>query len=38
MEAACLALIDKPQAEITREDLRVIIDRIPLRPQIEKLN
>lgn len=38
MEALCLALIDKPQAEITREDVQELIDRIPLRPQIEKLN
>jgi hypothetical protein len=38
MEAACLALIDKPQAEITKQDIAELIERIPIRPEIEKLN
>ena len=38
MEAMLLALIDKPQEDITRQDLVELIDRIPLRPSIEKLN
>jgi hypothetical protein len=38
IEAALLALIDKPQSEITREDLAELIERIPIEPGIEKLN
>jgi hypothetical protein len=38
IEAALLALIDKPQQAITRQDLAGLIDRIPIEPGIEKLN
>jgi hypothetical protein len=38
MEAMLLALIDKPQEAITHQDLAELIDRIPLKPGIEKLN
>ena len=38
IEAALLALIDKPQEEITKQDLAELIDRIPIQPGIEKLN
>ncbi|HET7144276.1 MAG TPA: hypothetical protein VFI68_09675 [Anaerolineales bacterium] len=38
MEATLLALIDKPQPEITRADFADLIERIPLEPNIELLN
>jgi hypothetical protein len=38
MEATMRSLIDKPDDEITREDFIEIIDRIPLKPNIEVLN
>lgn len=38
IEAALLALIDKPQEEITKQDLAELIERIPIQPGIEKLN
>lgn len=38
MEATLLALINKPQAEITRQDFQNLIERIPLEPNIEVLN
>jgi hypothetical protein len=38
IEATLLALIDKPQSEITREDLAELIERIPIEPGIERLN
>ncbi|MEK6256077.1 MAG: quinate 5-dehydrogenase [Chloroflexota bacterium] len=38
MEATIRALIDKPDAEITDKDLTEMIDRIPLKPNIEVLN
>lgn len=38
MEATLRSLIDKPDEEITREDFIEIIDRIPLKPNIEVLN
>ena len=38
MEATLLALIDKPQYEITHADFVDIIERIPLEPNIEILN
>ena len=38
MEATLLALIDKPQEAITRQDLAELIDRIPIEPGVEKLN
>jgi hypothetical protein len=38
IEAALLALIDKPQEEITKQDMAELIDRIPIQPGIEKLN
>jgi hypothetical protein len=38
MEAALLALMDKPQAEATETDFIDLIERIPLVPNIEVLN
>ena len=38
MEAACLALIDKPQDRITHQDIAELVERIPIRPEIEQLN
>lgn len=38
MEATLLALMDKPQAEVTEADFVDIINRIPLEPNIEVLN
>jgi len=38
IEATLLALIDKPQSEITQEDIAELIERIPIEPGIEKLN
>ncbi len=38
MEAMMLALMDKPQSEVTPEDFVDLIERIPLRPNIEVLN
>ena len=38
IEAMCRTLIDKPDAEITPEDLKAVIDGIPLRPQVHVLN
>lgn len=38
MEATLLALIDKPQPEITSADFLDLIERIPLEPNIEVLN
>ncbi len=38
MEAALLALLDKPQSEITPADFLDLIERIPLEPNIEVLN
>lgn len=38
MEATLLALMDKPQSEVTDKDFIEIIDRIPLLPNIEVLN
>jgi hypothetical protein len=38
MEATLLALIDKPQSEITEADFVDLINRIPLEPNIEVLN
>ncbi len=38
IEAMCRCLVDKPDDQITWEDLREIIDRIPLRPQVHVLN
>ena len=38
MEATMRALIDKPDPEITRQDFIEIIDKIPLKPNIEVLN
>lgn len=38
MEATLRALIDKPDAEITRADFLDLIERIPLEPNIEVLN
>jgi len=38
MEATLLALMDKPQADVTDADFLDLIDRIPLQPNIEVLN
>jgi len=38
MEAVMLALMDKPQSEVTPDDFIDLIGRIPLRPNIEVLN
>jgi hypothetical protein len=38
MEGTMRALIDKPDDQITRQDFIDIIDRIPLKPNIEVLN
>jgi hypothetical protein len=38
MEGTLLALMDKPQAEVTDADFLDLIDRIPLTPNIEVLN
>jgi len=38
MEATLLALMDKPQAEVTQADFMDLIQRIPLEPNIEVLN
>lgn len=38
IEAMALSLIDKPTEEITKEDFRKIINEIPIKPNIEKLN
>jgi len=38
MEATLLALMDKPQSEVTEADFIDLIERIPLEPNIEVLN
>lgn len=38
MEATLLALMDKPQSEVTQADFVDLIERIPLEPGIEVLN
>jgi len=38
MEATLLALLDKPQSEVTEADFKELIERIPLEPNIEVLN
>ena len=38
MEGTLLALMDKPQSEVTDADFLDLIDRIPLTPNIEVLN
>ena len=38
MEATLLALMDKPQPDVTETDFRDLIERIPLEPNIEVLN
>lgn len=38
MEATLLALMDKPQSEVTDRDFMDLIERIPLEPNIEVLN
>ena len=38
MEATLLALMDKPQSDVTDADFSDLIDRIPLQPNIEVLN
>jgi len=38
MEATLLALMDKPQSEVTESDFLDLIKRIPLEPNIEVLN
>ena len=38
MEATLLALMDKPQVDVTDADFLDLIDYIPLQPNIEILN
>lgn len=38
MEATLLALMDKPQSQVTEADFLSLIERIPLEPNIEVLN
>jgi len=38
IEAMCRCLIDKPDDQIVEEDFKDIIARIPLKPQVHKLN
>jgi hypothetical protein len=38
MEATLLALMDKPEAEVTEANFLSLIERIPLEPNIEVLN
>jgi len=38
MEAILLALMDKPQSEVTQADFLELINSIPLEPNIEVLN
>ena len=38
IEAVCRCLVDKPDEQITWDDLKVMIDRIPIRPQVHVLN
>ncbi len=38
IEAMCRCLIDKPDDQITWDDLQGIVDRIPLRPEVHVLN
>jgi hypothetical protein len=38
MEAMMLTFIDKPQGQVVSEDFENLIERIPLRPNIEVLN
>ena len=38
MEATLLALMDKPQSQVTEADFLDLIERIPLEPNIEVLN
>jgi hypothetical protein len=38
MEGTLLALMDKPQSEVTEADFLDLIERIPLEPNIEVLN
>ena len=38
IEAMCRCLIDKPDNEIIQADLRDIIERVPLKPQVHVLN
>ena len=38
MEGTLLALMDKPQSEVTPADFMDLIERIPLEPNLEVLN
>lgn len=38
LEAMVLSMINKPQSEITEENIIKIIDQIPIKPNIEILN
>lgn len=38
IEAMCRCLIDKPDADIVEEDIKDIIARVPLKPQVHVLN
>ena len=38
IEAVCRCLVDKPDEQITWDDLQGVIERIPIRPQVHVLN
>ena len=38
MEATMLALMDKPQSQVTEADFLDMIERIPIKPTLEVLN
>jgi hypothetical protein len=38
LEAVCRCLVDKPDDQIGEQDIRDLIERIPLRPQVHVLN
>jgi hypothetical protein len=38
MEATMLALMDKPQSQVTEADFQDMIERIPIKPALEVLN
>jgi len=38
MEATMLALMDKPQSQVTEVDFLDMIERIPIKPTLEVLN
>jgi hypothetical protein len=38
IEAMCRTLIDKPDDQITQDDLKDMVDKVPLRPEVHVLN